>query len=229
MWVLNRKLGAACVTKLASTTGADRRAVLQWAEGSALPTPRELRRIDEFYYRLLYTQEGNSPGYWRAKGRELLRASRLLKASVDDYWRIVDERQAGNASRPLPPLPPEGQMLMLRSFAIECFLKAAILNSGVDLFVDGKQVLHTHHKLTALAGAVGLTLSKPENEMLERLNAYTWLGRFPVLDDWKKSPSDESRSDREGRSHWREPEDEKLLETVLKKINENFKNKKKGC
>ena len=109
-------------------------------------------------------------------------------------------------------------MLMLRSFALECLLKALILRKGKEFYCEGDQRSYGKgHHLLKLAKDASIVLTEEQSDMLDRLEMYVYLGRYPLL---KKHAKDRvfSRLDRAPKCPWSFVKDEKLFSNVLGKI-----------
>jgi len=82
-----------------------------------------------------------------------------------------------------------GPLLLLRSCAVECALKATWLKKGNRLGENGKFVSipdSAGHDLVALARAVDFGTSDDERAVLDRLSLWNEAGRYPTPVNWKK-------------------------------------------
>jgi len=115
---------------------------------------------------------------------------------------------------------------MLRGMALECYFKALWLKVGGTLVVDGRyqSIPGTRdHDLHSLALAVGrraaLQLTGDELTILPRLSDSITGGRYPI----RRSPDPPKLSAPSSEPKWgmwRFPGDEKLLGSILVKLNE---------
>ena len=152
---------------------------------------------------------GNDPVRWIAQGNDLVRASRLL-------------RERTPFAGPQPPGPDfVRSMLLLRAFALECYVKAMWLLAGNKLAVAGKfeKIPGVHnHDLVALAGKVGLPLKPLEKGCLCRLTHFGVFGRYPINADWRAQA---------GKSFWSDA-DEEEWEAVRVRVDKRLRTMRTG-
>jgi len=82
-----------------------------------------------------------------------------------------------------------GPLLLLRSCAVECALKATWLKKGIRLGEHGKLVSipgSAGHDLVALAKSVDFSTSDAERAVLDRLSLWNEIGRYPTPVNRKK-------------------------------------------
>lgn len=124
----------------------------------------------------------SEPLTWTLSADELFRSFEVLAAqdAADEATRSV------HCAKYLPHL--RSVALMLAGFSIENMLKALYISKNSAFDSSGRFALATHN-LRRLADDVGVSLTKDERVLLERLEHYlTWAGRYPVslyLDDMR--------------------------------------------
>jgi hypothetical protein len=216
IWRLKDWLGPDYIDKIASETGISVQTVVEWEKGLGKVTDNHLLRLSDLFQKQSHSASGNDPNDWMRKGQQLLKASEVLKKVVDEEWECV--KKVLHGGRPTFPPNVVDQMHMLRSFALECLLKALISQKGVKFFSEGDQISYGGgHDLVDLAKDASIALTKPESDMIRRLEAYVYLGRYPLLKKYTKD-SLSARLDREAKCHWSFDKDEILFANVLRKI-----------
>jgi len=147
--------------------------------GEVALTPEELALKD-------FDQCGNSLELWAECGwRLLLAASAVEKMlSPDKSFEFVECCETALYVHLIGPL------LMLRAFAMECYLKALYLAQGRTLGRKGNLDLPGElkkHRLVGMAKAVGIGATGEEELMLDQLGKYVERGRYPVMQThWAK-------------------------------------------
>lgn len=81
--------------------------------------------------------------------------------------------------------------IMLRAFAVECFLKALWISKGNKVATNGVYKIHPlkkeDHDLVEISKSVGFTLHSNEEEILNRLSKFgKSFGRYPVARKWQE-------------------------------------------
>lgn len=223
IWLLKWRLGTNWLDQMVTGIGVDQHTILDWSSGKTLPSRDQCRKLADYDMKLRHDSRGNDLTKWFKKGEDLMLASNILKEKTDERFEMFKKLLEGDLLQEgqLPNLHPDvfEQFLMLRSFALECFLKGLIRQKGSLLCKNGKYVGSKHHKLTDYAKDAGFKLTEKENEMLDRLQKHNSLGRYPVLRRFEEEVF-WSRIDRDGKCQWREPQDEITFATVLAKIKE---------
>ncbi len=148
-------------------------------------------------YEMAYKQSAEDPDGWMSSARNLLAASDRLWCSVQvdlSAWQVTPSHDRGHhadvaqihAPRE-PSLRHAAVFLMIAGFAVENALKAVRVKqekAGVTKAKAGAVGISRDlltHDLLRLAREAGVTLSSPESDLLERLQAYlVWAGRYPV-------------------------------------------------
>jgi hypothetical protein len=216
IWRLKDWLGPDYIDKIASETGASVQTVVEWEKGLGKVTDNHLLRLSDLFQKQSHSASGNNPSNWMRKGQQLLKASEVLKKVVDEEWECAKKLLHGGR----PTFPPDvvDQMHMLRSFALECLFKALILRKGGMSFCEGDQISYGDgHPLVDLAKNASIALTKPEGDIVRRLEAYVYLGRYPLLKKYKHD-SLSARLDREAKCHWSFDKEEIPFANVLRKI-----------
>jgi len=140
----------------------------------------------QYQERLLHWQ------FWLDKADELVTAARLLEPEIKRYWENAAAKQIGKSKKKKSGITRYPLLqdihFMLIAYAIENYLKAAILRTDSDKLANeikvGKKSVPeqiTTHDLYKLAKDVGLKPNADEEELLIRLyQSSTWRGRYPV-------------------------------------------------
>jgi hypothetical protein len=112
---------------------------------------------------------------------------------------------------------------MLSGMAMECLLKAVWVKQGHNLVEDGKYVSIPgagDHDLVQLAGAVGLTLSDLEKDVLRRLSHFIeYGGRYPIPKNAEQLRlTIDPRGGRGPATTWATPSDQLQFDAVVNRL-----------
>jgi hypothetical protein len=124
-----------------------------------------------------FDEAGNHPVAWAFIGENLLIAAR----------RLEDDFAAGLGPTAPPDLSAlsgrlQGPVLLLRGAAIECLLKALLVDEGKKLAVGGRYISPggASHDLAHLASLTSLGFNDEERWLLTFLSFWINQGRYPV-------------------------------------------------
>lgn len=142
------------------------------------------------FYRELYNRVTNSPAHWRNSAEQLLIASEVLVEAWHKAEQQVQEcwKKGGLLGCAVPPESTTiFAALMLRGYAVECFMKALACCKGMKLARDGKYVGYKGHRLHEWAEKIEdlapseTLFDEDQREVLKRLSTYIEsLGRYHV-------------------------------------------------
>lgn len=125
---------------------------------------------------------------WFAAADELQFSAELLKPQVVGWWAGLKAwQESKERPRKFPALGCHSIAMMLYAYVVENLCKGALIRDGlVDASGDAviknglPKELH-NHDLRYLVGAVGMTTSDLEQELLTRMTrASVWRGRYPA-------------------------------------------------
>jgi hypothetical protein len=121
---------------------------------------------------------------WFHTANELIAAMKLLEPSIKKFWDCVNAQFLNQNSNPEPEHSLVNVHMMLAGFAIEnlCkgYLAGRISPKERDAVKAGRlpEALRTHNILE-LVERTGMTLSKIESDLVERIGQAIWRGRYP--------------------------------------------------
>ena len=143
------------------------------------------------------------PDAWREIAESLASSAAALR------WRRCDLLQHG-VPFSWPLVAPE---LLLWAYALETFLKCLYVKQGKPLPLKHGN-LKWHHHLHRLATETGVSCTKSDCRVLKQLTrALVWAGRYPVARTSKETF--------EG-AYWRCPEDDDVLDALLRKLRQEI-------
>lgn len=150
---------------------------------------------------------GNSAGMWMFYGLSLHRSAFTIKESLVT-----------------PAKFRQGVYGMLLGYAVEAYLKALWLTKG-NVIAESGQLAPVpggrSHRLVPLADKVGIALSEPERDVLERLPAFIrFAGRYPIAPDATEMDIREHRNGGLIRPGTFRPDDWKIAEDLALRIHD---------
>ena len=136
--------------------------------------------------------------HWVSKAEDLLQSAKLIEPEVVRLWDNYRANLDGEINELLPDYY-QGTYFMLIAYAVENFLKAAIIRE--KSFEYKRKFLETlkfpselrSHNLVKLARRAHLNFSSEEEDLLRRLTrSATWYGRYPAPLYYKHSSGAET-------------------------------------
>jgi hypothetical protein len=174
---------------------------------------------------------------WWEKANKFLEAAEVLKPILRDYWNVVhtNAKEGRYDKGGLPPqkTPSElhGPYFILVSYALEDLLKALIIQERGDEIRDqfgqtGRlPSLIQGHDLLRLSKRANIKIDIIEEDILTRLSRQSkWKSRYPVPVELSDIQNIKEYSD--GRGYFTDyfkPDDIDQLDTIIKRVKDNFK------
>jgi hypothetical protein len=159
----------------------------------------------EYFERL-----GNSPERWRSIAEALVYNAEVLTRHRHDPQR---ERHHYEETQTIAAVDMCFGSLILWGYALESLFKCLYLKEGGRLTEKGKYTACAcwkKHQLVPMAKAARFPLSSAQQRVLEHLSTITkWSGRYPI----------DTVAEGTCVSHWwAEPEDDQIVEDVVKAL-----------
>ncbi len=139
--------------------------------------------------------------HWIRKANDLLKSADLIEPEVVRLWNSVEEG-LDNMDREILPDYYQGTYFMLKAFAVENVLKAAIIrNKSFEYRRKFRDTLKfpkelQSHDLVKLAKQACLDFNVEQEDLLRRLTrSATWYGRYPIPLNYRHSAGAEKFND----------------------------------
>jgi hypothetical protein len=122
---------------------------------------------------------------WFHTANELIEAMKLLEPRIKEFWDCVNAQFLNQNSNPEPEHSLVNVHMMLAGFAIENLCKGYLVSrlspDERDAVKAGSlpKSLRGTHDILKFVERTGMTLSKTEKDLVERIGQAIWRGRYP--------------------------------------------------